>query len=108
MNKLLTYVTQSTALLAVVATLGAPCAFAETMPTPSAAMVEQVLQDKMGEAAKDLTATVEQGTVNLSGWAYGPREVHQARYLASQIPGVQRAYSSLVRTWVSTDPTPVF
>jgi osmotically-inducible protein OsmY len=66
------------------------------------------LVEKMGDSARDLAVRVEQGTVNLSGWARGPREVHQARYLISKLPGVERAYSSEVRTWLTTDPTPVF
>ena len=108
MKKLFTTVSHSTAFMAVaIITLASP-GFAQTVVYPSAASVQQELVEKMGEKAKDLVVSVEQGTVNLSGWVHGPREVHQARYLTSKLSGVERAYSSGVRTWVTTDPTPVF
>jgi len=108
MKKLFTTVSKSTAFMAVVVITFSTPGFSETVPYPTAASVQQVLVEKMGAKAKDLSVTVDQGTVNLSGWAKGPREVHQARYLVSKLPGVERAYSSGVRTWVTTDPTPVF
>lgn len=59
--------------------------------------------DQMGSEAKDLKVSVDQGTINLMGWVKGPREVNQARYIVSKLPGVEHAYSSGVRTWVATD-----
>jgi hypothetical protein len=108
MNKLFAYVSKGATLLAVVATTLPNPGHSQTTPYPTPATVQQVLMEKMGDKAKDLTVTVEQGTVSLRGWAHGPREVHQARYLASKLPGVERAYSGGVRTWVASDPTPVF
>ncbi len=108
MKKLFTTVSQNAAFMAVaISTLATP-GFAQTMAYPSASAVQQVLAEKMGDKAKELVVSVDQGTVNLSGWVHGPREVHQARYLVSKLPGVERSYSSGVRTWVTTDPTPVF
>jgi hypothetical protein len=63
---------------------------------------------KLFTTVSQSTVLHTQGTVNLSGWVHGPREVHQARYLVSKLPGVERAYSSGVRTWVATDQTQVF
>ena len=108
MKKLLTTISRSAAMLAVVAATFSGPVISQSAPTPTLEVVQQALALKMGDKAKDLVVSVEQGTVNLSGWAQGPQEVHQARYLASKVPGVQRAYSSGVRTWVTTDATPVF
>ena len=108
MKKLFMTVSKSTAFVAVAVITFSTPGFSETVTHPSAASVQQILAEKMGAKAKDLSVTVDQGTVNLSGWAQGPREVHQARYLVSKLPGVERAYSSGVRTWVATDQTPVF
>lgn len=108
MKKQLTTISRSAAMLAVVAATFSGPVISQSAPTPSAEAVQQALALKMGDKAKDLVVSVERGTVNLSGWAQGPQEVHQARYLASKVPGVQRAYSSGVRTWVTTDATPVF
>lgn len=108
MKKLLTTISKSAVAVAVVATTFSGSVISQSAPNPNIANVEQALALGMGEKAKDLVVSVAQGTVNLSGWAQGPREVHQARYLASKVPGIQRAYSSGVRTWVTTDATPVF
>jgi osmotically-inducible protein OsmY len=91
-----------------VATTFSGSVISQSAPYPTPMAVQQALVEKMGDKAKELSVTVDQGTVNLSGWVHGFREVHQARYLASKLPGVERAYSSGVRTWVTTDPTPVF
>ena len=58
----------------------------------------------MGEQAKDLTVTVDtQGVANVDGWAQQPKQIHQARYVVSKVPGVTQAYSAGVLTWSSTD-----
>ena len=107
-KKLLTTTSRSAAILAVVATTFSGSVISQSAPYPTAETVQQALVEKMGDKAKALSVTVDQGTVRLSGWVHGPREVHQARYLVSKIPGVERAYSSGVFTWVTTDSTPVF
>ena len=108
MKKLITTISRSAAILAVIAATFSGPVISQSAPYPTAEAVQQALALKMGDKAKDLVVSVEQGSVNLSGWAQGPGEVHQARYLASKVPGVQRAYSSGMRTWVTTDATPVF
>jgi hypothetical protein len=108
MNTFFTHVFKGLAWLSLVAAALPNVSFSQTAPVPTPATVQQHLVEKMGDSARDLAVRVEQGTVNLSGWARGPREVHQARYLISKLPGIERAYSSEVRTWLATDPTPVF
>jgi hypothetical protein len=108
MKKLFTTVSQSTALVGLALITYSTPGFSQAMSYPTPMAVQQALVEKMGDKAKELSVTVDQGTVRLSGWVHGPREVHQARYLVSKLPGVERAYSSGVRTWVTTDPTPVF
>jgi osmotically-inducible protein OsmY len=66
-----------------------------------ATAVQSALDSSLGDAAKKLTVTAEGSTVTLHGWAQGPREESKARYVASQVPGVVNAYST-VRTF-STD-----
>lgn len=70
----------------------------------TAAAAQQTLQAEMGDLAKDLTVAVDtQGIANLDGWAKGPKQVDQARYIVSKVPGVTQAYSSGVLTWSTSD-----
>jgi osmotically-inducible protein OsmY len=66
-----------------------------------AGQVQAALSSKLGSDAKDLTVTADNGSITLHGWAQGPQEEAKARYVASTVPGVHNAYSS-VRTF-STD-----
>jgi len=63
-----------------------------------AGAVQSALDSSMGDAAKKVTVTAEGSTVTLHGWTQGPREESKARYVASQVPGVVNAYST-VRTF---------
>jgi osmotically-inducible protein OsmY len=63
-----------------------------------AGAVQSALDNSMGDAAKKVTVTAEGSTVTLHGWTQGPREESKARYVASQVPGVVNAYST-VRTF---------
>jgi osmotically-inducible protein OsmY len=63
-----------------------------------AGAVQTALDSNLGDAAKKLTVTSEGSNVTLHGWAQGPREESKARYVASQVPGVVNAYST-VRTF---------
>ncbi len=66
-----------------------------------ATAVQSALSSSLGTDAKNVTVTAEGGNVTLHGWAQGPREESKARYVASKVPGVANAYST-VRTF-STD-----
>ena len=63
-----------------------------------AGAVQSALDSSMGDAAKKVTVTAEGSTVTLHGWTQGPREESKARYVASKVPGVANAYST-VRTF---------
>jgi osmotically-inducible protein OsmY len=63
-----------------------------------ASSVQSAISTQLGSDAKDLTVTASNGTVTLHGWAQGPQEDAKARYVASTVPGVTNAYSS-VRTF---------
>lgn len=67
------------------------------------AQAQQALQSAMGEKAKDLSVTVDNGVAELKGWAQEPRDVLQARYIVSKVDGVTEARSTQVRTWKATD-----
>ena len=69
--------------------------------TDLASSVQSAISSQLGSDAKDLTVTASNGTVTLRGWAQGPQEEAKARYVASTVPGVANAYST-VRTF-STD-----
>lgn len=64
---------------------------------------QQALQSAMGEKAKDLSVTVDNGVAELKGWVQEPRDVLQARYIVSKVDGVTEARSTQVRTWKATD-----
>jgi osmotically-inducible protein OsmY len=66
-----------------------------------ASSVQSAISSQLGSDAKDLTVTASNGNVTLHGWAQGPVEEAKARLVASTVPGVSNAYSS-VRTF-STD-----
>ena len=69
-----------------------------------AARAQQALVADMGEQARDIAVTVDQdGVATLQGWARQPRDVAQARYVVSRVPGIHQAYGSAVHTWSSTD-----
>ena len=76
-------------------------AHAATNDADLAGQVQTALSSKLGSDAKDLTVTADNGSITLHGWAQGPQEEAKARYVASTVPGVANAYSS-VRTF-STD-----
>lgn len=84
---------------ACVASTFATAGFAATAEPVSATSVQQALSAQMDGAAKDITVAVDGGVVRLGGWAQGPKEVDQARYIASRVAGVEQAYSSGVHTW---------
>nr|WP_315239123.1 BON domain-containing protein [uncultured Albidiferax sp.] len=65
-----------------------------------AATVQTALTSQLGRAVKDVTVSADNGTVLLSGWTQGPIAEGQARYVASTVPGVARAYSK-IRTFSS-------
>ena len=73
-------------------------AHAATNDADLASNVQSTLSSQLGSDAKDLTVTASNGTVVLHGWAQGPQEEAKARYVASTVPGVVNAYSS-VRTF---------
>ena len=62
-----------------------------------ASSVQSALSNSLGSAANDLTVTASNGSVTLHGWAQGPVEEGKARLVASAVPGVANAYST-VRT----------
>jgi osmotically-inducible protein OsmY len=64
---------------------------------------QQALQSAMGEKAKDLSVSVDNGVAEIKGWADEPRDVLQARYIVSKVDGVTDARSTQVRTWNATD-----
>jgi osmotically-inducible protein OsmY len=76
-------------------------AHAATSDADLASSVQSALSSKLGSDAKDLTVTASNGSITVHGWAQGPQEEAKARYVASTVPGVANAYST-VRTF-STD-----
>ena len=62
-----------------------------------ASSVQSALSTSLGSDAKDLTVTASNGSVTLHGWAQGPVEEAKARLVASTVPGVANAFST-VRT----------
>ncbi|MEO5797163.1 MAG: BON domain-containing protein [Rhodoferax sp.] len=66
-----------------------------------ASSVQSAISTSLGDEAKDLTVTASNGNITLHGWTQGPVEEAKARKVASTVPGVANAYSS-VRTF-STD-----
>jgi osmotically-inducible protein OsmY len=76
-------------------------AHAATSDADLASSVQSALSSKLGSDAKDLTVTASNGSITVHGWAQGPQEEAKARYVASTVPGVTNAYST-VRTF-STD-----
>jgi hypothetical protein len=67
------------------------------------AQAQQAIQSAMGEKAKDLSVSVNDGVAELKGWAQEPRDVDQARYIVSKVSGVTAAHSTQVRTWEATN-----
>ena len=67
------------------------------------AQAQEAIQLAMGEKAKDLSVSVNDGVAELKGWAQEPRDVDQARYIVSKLDGVSKAYSTQVRTWEATN-----
>lgn len=83
---------------------GAVQAHAQISPdATTSATAQKALLAALGDKAKDLTVTVSQGAAQLQGWARQPGDVNQARYVVSQLPGIQQATSEQVHTWSSTD-----
>jgi hypothetical protein len=93
----------NTALAALAAGALASPSFADTPSDATPEIAQQALVAQMGDAARNLTVSVDRGEARLSGWAKGPKEVNQARYLVSKLAGVEHAYSSAVHTWNSSD-----
>lgn len=62
--------------------------------------VQTALTAQLGRAVKDVTVRADNGTVVLHGWTQGPIAEGKARYVASTVPGVARAYSK-IRTFSS-------
>ncbi len=88
------------ALLVAVALAGS---FQAHAGPAESAQAQQALQSVMGEKAKDLSVTVDNGVAELKGWAQEPRDVLQARYIVGKVDGVTEARSTQVRTWNATD-----
>lgn len=65
-----------------------------------ASSVQSALSTSLGSDAQDVTVTASNGSVTLHGWAQGPVEEAKARLVASTVPGVENAYST-VRTFSS-------
>ena len=86
----------ATALLALSAGAFLP-AHAATNDADLASSVQSALSTRLGSDAKDVTVTARNGNITLGGWAFGPQQESQARFVASQVPGVANAYST-VRT----------
>lgn len=66
--------------------------------TPDEALalaVQTALTNQLGRDVKDVTVSAKNGTVVLSGWTQGPISEGKARYVASTVPGVERAYSKI-------------
>jgi osmotically-inducible protein OsmY len=84
------------------ASIAAPAASMSTNDMALASAVQVVLVKSMGDAAKDLTVTAQNGAVTLHGFVNQPREEDQARYVTSKVPGVTAAYSK-IHTWSSND-----
>ncbi|WP_367848860.1 BON domain-containing protein [Rhodoferax sp. WC2427] len=70
-------------------------AHAATNDADLANSVQSAISTQLGSDVKDLTVTASNGTVTLHGWAQGPQEDAKARYIASTVPGVTNAYSSV-------------
>ena len=87
----------ATALFALAAGAFLP-AHAAANDADLANAVQTALTNTMGSVAKNITVTVDNGSVTIRGWAKGPREESKARYIASTVPGVTNAYST-VRTY---------
>ncbi len=66
-----------------------------------ASSVQSAISTSLGSDAKDLTVTASNGSITVHGWTHGPLEEAKARVVASKVPGVANAYST-VRTF-STD-----
>jgi osmotically-inducible protein OsmY len=69
--------------------------FAATTDDALAATVHQVLTTQLGKDVKDVTVAASNGTITLSGWTQGSAAESKARYIASTVPGVARAYSKI-------------
>ena len=65
-----------------------------------ASAVQSSLSNSLGSDASGLTVTANNGNITLHGWTQGPQEEAKARFVASKVPGVHNAYSS-VRTFSS-------
>ena len=63
-----------------------------------ASSVQSAISSTMGDDAKNITVTANGSDVTVRGWAKGPLEESKARYVASTVPGVSNAYST-VRTY---------
>ena len=74
---------------------------AATNDADLAGAVQAAIGTSLGNDAKDVTVSANNGAVTLHGWTQGPQEEAKARYVASTVPGVVNAYSN-VRTF-STD-----
>ena len=71
---------------------------ATAAPSPDEALATEVhnaLTSQLGNAVKNVTVAADNGTVTLSGWTQGPISEGKARYVASTVPGVDRAYSKI-------------
>ncbi len=68
---------------------------AATTDDALAATVHKLLIAQLGKDVKDVTVAASDGTITLSGWTQGSAAEGKARYLASTVPGVARAYSKI-------------
>lgn len=81
---------------------GLASAFAASTPADVAlaTSVKSAVVQSLGDQASDMSVNVDNGVVTLTGWAQEPRFEAQARAVASRVPGVTQAYST-VHTWSS-------
>lgn len=89
----------------VVATLlagGLASAFAGGTPddVALATTVKSAVVQSLGDQAKDLSVNADHGVITLTGWTQEPQQEALARAVASRVPGVVQAYST-VHTWSS-------
>lgn len=77
--------------------------FAQGTDAQTTEAAQQALSAQIGDGGKDLRVKVTGGDAELSGWAQGPRDVKQAAYIVSKVPGISNAYSGAVHTWTTSD-----
>lgn len=57
--------------------------------------VQKSLVSNMGDSAKDVTVSSDNGSITLHGWVQNTQDESKARFLASRVEGVSNAYSTI-------------